>query len=878
MRYREFELTEDELFELKMSPTNLAKMAKNIDARVGMEFELIVPNTEVEDEEFDPVPDYDADERFPTGPGWTNEIMSFFRGGEVSNSTRSIQRATDELNENFYDWVGEQEEEFIASNEGQERAIEIATSNVSRDDFETDEEYETAVREYLTDNEDDIRDKLIDEFREDLDSKFEEWLDDNGIGTMSDFANEHSLEWPYWTQPDDYYGGSGLSINAVADDFSQAIGRPVNASTSYHGAYRQPGHYVVEPDSSLHGDEPGDGGLEFVSPPLTVAEMLEDIDRVAAWAGRAGAYTNDSTGLHMNVSVPEQKNLDFVKLAMFLGDNYILEQFGREGNTYCKSILKNIKTIARNEPERVTEMMRQFQSGLSDIASKVLHTGQTQKYSSINNRGDWIEFRGPGNDWLDEDLGLVKNTLLRAVVATDVATKPEEFKQEYYKKLYKTLAQGKEDDTIQYFAKYAAGELPQSALKAFVRQIQGKRKVDKLTHGAKDIMLVWRVTGSANSPYQSQGTEVIAPNEYGAYKQAIAKWSRNNGFYIGNYNIEQWAQEHGWRAQPLRAATTDDMNAMSEKFYRVYVQGRSDGVWIRAMSEFQAKQLAVQRFSDIFANAATNDIMAINDPNYEGPETPFNLRGRSGEPEPVGRQTLPQPPETVDIGSMPSRDQEFTGHWEVVSRNTDEVVSVISGIGNAVADAERHAARWQQQTGFDDPVYVRPLMRPRDNLSRNQGEVDQAQLDGEPISGSTLDRVRQRAEQIQGFRVSYTVTYAGEVRNNTVTIQARNADAAMDVMRTNLQRAGYTVDRIEAEPVAQSLEPPPEQVDISMPGRGTESLPPGNTRWLVLDQNDREVYSFIARSDQAEANQYAINWLRGNNMIGHGEFMVVPAR
>ena len=772
MRYREFELTEDELFELKMSPTNLAKMAKNIDARVGMEFELIVPNAQGEEEnEFESEPDYDADESFPTGPGWTNEIMSFFRGGEVSNSTRSIQRAIDELNENFLAWTDEQEEEFIASNEGQERAIEIATSNVSRDDFETDEEYETAVREYLTDNKDDIRDELLDEFRDDLDSKFEEWLEDNGIGMMSDFASEHDLEWPYWTQSDDYYTGGGVSVNDVADDFSQAIGRPVNASSSYHGATRQPGRYVVEPDSSLHG-EPGDGGLEFVSPPLTVDEMLSYIDKVAAWAGRVGAYTNSSTGLHMNVSVPGQQNLDFVKLAMFLGDNYILEQFGREGNTYCKSILKSIKIMARTEPERVTEMMRQFQNGLNDIASKVLHTGQTQKYSSINNRGDWVEFRGPGGDWLGDDLSAVKNTMLRAVVATDVATKPEEFKQEYYKKLYKTLSQGQDNDVIQYFAKFAAGELPQSALKAFVRQIQGKRGVDKLTQGAKDILLVWKVTGSASSPYQSQGTEVLGKTQLDAFVEAIKQWRLN----IGSYSIEEWAQEHGWRAQPLRAATSDDMNAMSDKFYRVYVEGSSQGVWVKAMSEFQAKRLAVQRHAGVFGNATDYDIIAAHDPNYDGPETPYSLRGRLGEPQPVWRQPLPEPPETVEIGSMPSRDQEFTGVWEIVSRNTDEVVSIMSGLGNAVADAERHAANWARDTGFDDPIYVRPRMR-----------------------------ARQQAQ-------------------------------------------------------------------------GTESLPPGNTRWRVLDQNDREVYSFVHRSNQGEANQYAANWLRQQGLLGSGEFMVVPAR
>jgi len=849
MRYREFELTEDELFELNMSPGNLARMSKNIDARVGMEFELIVPNADTDDEdEFESEPDYDADERFPTGQGWTRDIMDFFRGGEMGNSTREIQRAIDDLNENFYAWVYEDQEEWINSNLGQARVREIAYDNIDKDSYDTEEELIKAVQDYIDENEDSIRDQIIDEYNEDLDSKFEEWLDDQGINSMADFANEYNLEWPYWTEPD--YGGrrGSVSIDDVAGDFGRAIGRPVNVSSSYHGATRRPGHYVVEPDSSLHGDEPGDGGLEFVSPPLTVAEMLEDIDAVAQWAERSGAYTNSSTGLHMNVSVPNQSKLDFVKLAMFLGDNYILEQFGREGNTYCKSILKNIIQKGRNEPERVSEMMRQFQNGLSDIASKILHTGETQKYSSINNRGDWVEFRSPGGDWLGRDnLDDVKNTMLRAVVALDVATKPEAFKQEYYKKLYKTLSKGKEDDTIQYFAQYAAGELPQSALKAFVRQIQGKRGVEKLTKGAKDILLVWKVTGNVSSNYQSQGTEVVAQDEMGAFYEAMKKWQLN----IGSYSIEEWAQLHRWRARPVRAATTADMNELSDRFYRVYVEGSSQGVYVyvKAMSEFQAKQLAMRRHPDIFANAATDDINVVLDADYTGRETlPSTYRARLGEPEPVGREPpgqtqvqdfrvsytatydgevrnnavtvqarnadaavdvmrtnlqragytvdrieaepvavsrLPDPPETVDTGSMPSRDQEFTGNWEVVSSNTNEVVRTIRGIGNAVADAVRYAARWKQQTGFDDPVYVRPLMRARDAVPRQQGEVQ---------------------------------------------------------------------------------------------ARGTESLPPGNTRWQVLDSNDREVYSFVYRSNQGEANQYAANWLSRNGLLGSGEFMVVPTR
>jgi hypothetical protein len=869
MRYSEFNLTEDELFELKMSPSNLARMAKDIDARAGLEFEMYVPNVDADDEEFESEPDYDADESFPTGRGWTRDVIDFFTSGEMSNSTSFVQRRIDELNHNFYEYVGEQEYEYVNSDAGHERALEIAADNVSEDDFDTTEEYEAALREYLTDNADDISDQLADEFRGDLDSLFEEWLDDQGIGTMADFANEYGLEWPYWTEPESNRGGADM--NAVAQDFGDAIGRRVKTGGYHSGAYSQTDNYRIETDSSLSdADDYGDAGLEFVSPPLTIPEMISDIDKVAKWANRVGAYTNSSTGLHMNVSVPgySMQQLDYVKLAVFLGDNYILERFGREGNTYCRSALNKIKAEVKKDPARLESMLKAMQGELNSIASKIVHTGSTDKYTSINTQSNRVEFRGPGNDWLGEyaaDPGTITNTLLRTVVALDIAMKPEAFRQEYMKKLYKVLtptefagARGERQervvrdtqDVVSLFAKYAAGELPRAALKSFVKQLRLER----------------------------------------------------------------------------------------------------------------------------------------------------------GKKLPPGSE----PPET----QTPSRDQEFTGTWEVVSRNTDEVVHTISGIGNVVADAVIHARRWQEQTGFDDPVYVRPQMRPRSGggfaraphtsiyqlvnnrngqimlggetrtfadtaeqagfLMRSEGltaddvrivdmytntvydingrpvgagsiratagepvpagsvggeqstdanyEIidletrgpvfrfiantdEEAQrkymdwlnagdrfigqyyyrrIEGRGIPGSTAELQRQRAEQSQQplYLVTYSSTNDDQVINNTISIQAPNADAAMATVRNHLEDAGWRVGRIEAEPAAQTLEPPPEQVDITMPDRNqsTANPPAGFSRWRILDQNDREVYNFIHRSNQGEANVYAANWLRSQGLLGSGEFMVVPAQ
>lgn len=760
MRYREFELTEDELFELKMSPSNLARMAKDIDARAGLEFELVVPDFEGEPDydNVDPEPDYDMDERFPVGRGWRREVVDFFRGGDSPNSTVYIERQLTQLEENFYGWFDDVSENFINSDAGQERAREIAADNVSEDDYETTEQYEAALREYIDNNEDEIRDRLLDEYRDDMDSHWERYLEEENLTTMSEFGSAYNLDWPYWIYPEP--DSSGADINAVAESFSDAIGRPVTVSSSYHGATRRAGHYAVEPDSSIEGDD-GEGGLEFVSPPLPIPEMIEDIGKVAKWASRIGAYTNESTGLHMNVSVPELENLDYVKLAMFLGDNYILEQFGREGNTYCKSALNKIRSMAKANPDRVDEMLRQFQNGLNKLASKMIHTGSTEKYTSINRQSNRVEFRSPGGDWLTEyesDPGKVTNTLLRTVVALDVASDPEAFKNEYYKKLYKTLSQGSEDTSIEYFAKYAAGELPKQALKSFIRQIQTKREVQKQAPGSGK-QYWWRVS----RPGYSGSIEVVATTR----EEAIDKGTASDGY-------PSWRGQPDVKAEPLRP--------------------------------------------------------------YD--ETP--------------QQTS-------------SRDQEFSGDWEVVSRNTDEVVYTFGGVGNAIADAERVAERWARGTGFDDPIYVRPVMRPRQQQTQAGGEqstdANYEILDKSTqpwtvkfrfIANTAQEALRKLADWVRG---------TGEYGPNDTTWISR-----------------YGLRPIEGRPTAEPLPGSTEYLNRELAAQGTGSLPEGNVRWRVLDSNDREVHSFLHRANQREANAYALQWLRQNGMLGQGEFMVVPVQ
>lgn len=630
MRAHEFVSEDQMLDEVSMSPTSLKQMASKINAQAGMEFEMIIPGAAETDEDYEgeSEPDYDMDEGFPTGRGWRQEVIDFFRGGDMGSSTTTIQNALDSMGNDYADYQDTQFDQYLSNNSN--RLDELVREQMAQQDDESDDEFDARVQAEIDEGGSDYE-RAMDEFRDEFlqeEDYFDAFLRENDIGTMADFGNQYNVDWPYWTYREAPAGGT-VSIDQVAEDFKEAIGRPVNASARYHGGTREAGKYVVEPDSSLEPDDADDGGLEFVSPPLPLDEMLSDLEKVAKWASRVGAYTNDSTGLHMNVSVPnfDQDRLDYVKLAIFLGDEYVLDQFGRAGNTYCKSAMAQIKDTAKTNPDKVQTMLRQMQGNLSAMASKIVHTGQTSKYTSINTKTGYIEFRSPGGDWLGEyaaDPGKITNTLLRFVVALDIAMKPELYRQEYMKKLYKTLDQGTGDSTIQFFAKFAAGEMPKAELKSFIKQAQLTRQ-----------------------------------------------------------------------------------------------KGKEEKEQIDTLHK--------------------------------------ELTGAS-------REQLPP----VD----------FNGNYEVYK----------VGSGNAIY---------------------------RFRVSNTQ----------------------EAYEMLQRWRQS--------------------------MMQPGLDPREYNVRAVAQQPDT---------------AQGTSSLPPGNARWLILDQNDREVYSFVYRDNQAEANQYATNWLRQNRQGGEGSYTVVPAR
>ena len=477
------EFKEQDLFEINMGGKSLRKEAAKTGAIAGMEFEMIVPDTSSEDQELEP--DFDSDETASSA----SDIQNFFYDGDY-NSRRSTQELIDRIMDDYSDWQnenfdtrwdGDAEEfifQYIKDNMDDSEIIELL--DLEPDHDVTRQEYLLAADMIATEQMEpwyeDAKNDASDSFYED--DRFEDFLQDNNLEHMSDIYHRYDsmIHWPHYTGG----GGGGTSVEDVADSFSGAVGRPAQARSDYH-AYGQerpgPGKnfYVVEPDGSLDPDDPNDSGLEFVSPPLPIDDIMSDLKKVKAWADRTGCYTNDSTGLHINISVPNYSidQLDYVKLALLMGDEYVLNDFGRASNTYARSAMSKIQ--GKVTPENAKQILDKMKSGMDQLATKAIHSGLTDKYTSINTKDGHIEFRSPGGDWLDDNFDKIENTLMRFTVAMSAALNPEAYRQEYLKKLYKMLAPKGENDPLAIFAKYSAGELPKAALKSFVRQAQLER-------------------------------------------------------------------------------------------------------------------------------------------------------------------------------------------------------------------------------------------------------------------------------------------------------------------------------------------------------------------------------------------------------------------
>jgi hypothetical protein len=899
---REFALLEDEfLGEINMSPSNLRQEAARTGAIAGMEFEMIVPNTESDDGDLEP--DYDQDERCRS----IDDAVQFFHDGDY-NGRREVERLRQRMQNDFQEWLDDKLYQDWERG-GEEYLEDWVPNNVDESEWNPEglegEDRQEALEEYISKlHADPGSSDAFDEYRDENYGSYDEsdWLDAEDLDRMSGVENAYEISWPYWSSS----GGGEASIEDVAQEFENAIGRDTKASGSYHsGRVPRPSptsqHYVVEPDGSLDGDNPGDTGLEFVSPPLPIDEILSDLNKVKAWAGEYGCYTNDSTGLHINISVPgySRENLDFVKLALLLGDKYVLDSFGRAGNTYAKSALDMVRDRVRGNPDDAAQLLNKMKGNLDSLASKAIHSGITQKYTSINTKDGHIEFRSPGGDWLDENFDQIENTLLRFTVAMSAALNPEAYREEYLKKLYKLLTENNKDDadTIKYFSEYVAGKIPKAALRSFVKQAQLTRQVQRDKTGGKKMW--WRVgrpgygasaevvaaskeeaialgkkeypewdyskdmTATPVRPYEEPTTQT-QPGNWGIWIRALDRFANEPGSYSRNETpplkrfpsreaAEQWIEQQ-------RATRPNLRNDIEVREIEPAVQDTGSatsgnwGIWVPVLDRWATMNLDGESVTRRFADQARANAW-IQDYNARNPGSELELTAQEIEP-----------------------GADANVNYEIYNRETGEVVDTtqLRNDDEAQIRLDDYRAHGPHRLNTQDAIRTF-------GIRRGPG-VTNTQTDTNPLrpTGPGPWEVANRANNQVYFNPPSTYrrnaesearTWLSNNGHNPNEFEVRTRQTAGNADAASQSQYQYTSTPIPGVQDVE-LDIPLAPRTLTRPAQGQQQW---TGEWLILDPEGRELHRFGGIGNvQSDANRHAMNWLRARPGTMQAGVTVVP--
>ena len=913
----------EQLDEVKMSPSALKKFAASDAAKgiqAGFEAELIFYDTQREADEDDYEADYDADERAYS----IQDVIDFFSNDDYGYglSDRGQDRLRNELDERYYEWYDEQvqrdfeneaddlvREQWLEERPMVERIHDALTDGMGLTDQEADRiiavgekaprftkhadqvDYKEENPDYATyleaadiadsvldedveasvSNQDGYYDQALDNFRDNYQVDDSDFFTDVGWRWMSSIANDLNLDWPIMSGSS---SGSGtISWEEIASSLEKVLGKRVVVGSGYHQARRKPNEYVLEPDGSLSPDNDEDTGLELVSPPMPLDEAIDQLNKLINWVDDSGAaYTNSSTGLHMGVSVPYKGgDVDYLKLMMFLGDQYVLEKFGRAANSYTESALKkirqNVKSGSSTSRDKVASAMELMKNNLIELAQKYLQQGVgSSKYTSAHLKPGYIEFRSPGGDYLakaNEEIGALEDTMRRFAYAMYLAGRPDLERPEYYKKLYKLIAP-EGDDALNLFSKFAAGEIDQAQLKKDWAEKTLAKEVEPEKAG--QWVLYNRSTG-----------ERVGGQEYGNYKEtdaverAKAKLSPGSSMtdFLKAYKMVDMSVPQVWKI----------FNSETGEIYDLFKAAN--------------RGKAMDHLHDNF----------VNRPGYENLDLAIDLDSEPDDeiapPKKLSRRAelakqITQPGDYVIINKhslLPFYTFRATSQSAAVSLARDYLESRKLDIGNfsvqsavnakRAIDNARDSRQLQQtvQGGGQYEIVDRRTSQvvsqytaasaedagnKYNNWLRNQGmPVDTENYGYRPAQ---LDAgAEQRAQNIRDSapRADFEI-YDSSNNNNVVNIMRdATADRVREVIRSyETPSGGYAPGVLRVR-----------QIDTQPQQATTVS---GVPQWEVYEKDTGHVVHTFADHNAAEARRQGMSWLTGIGAEDPGLFDVRP--
>ncbi len=475
---RKFKLREqgpEPIFEINFNRKNVAKNALTKSIKCGFEAETVF--TEVQDSGGD-------DDDWLYEYNWY-DIEDFVADQEGRGSVDTINEAYREwIYEKAYDLEYDIMSDLVADRkEDEDELNDFVESMLDEDDIE-------AYKEEELDGMDDEQKEEFEDWdfiawgrqytEEQREDEYIEWLEEKirdtgeALETAVETAEEEydidtwaSNEYGSWSSCLGEHGiylynenGSGEGVHEVGNILSNWASDnsrfdDVEAG-EYHSNYGvNNSFWRVETDSSI--DTSGsETGAEIISPVYdTPKEMMEEMKQLFDWFQGENVETNRSCGLHVTMSwngepdAPMDDNgrrkgddINEVKLAVLLGDKYLLSTFGRENNSYAKDQISGLKKAAqelKTNPDSLKSIKK-----IENILSKGINRG---KFSSINFKDQkdtesgqqLIEFRIGGGEDYHTDFNTVAKAVIRYAETLGAAYDDNLYSKDYAKALFKLI-------------------------------------------------------------------------------------------------------------------------------------------------------------------------------------------------------------------------------------------------------------------------------------------------------------------------------------------------------------------------------------------------------------------------------------------------------
>jgi hypothetical protein len=455
----------DPIFEINFNSPTVAKDSLNANIRCGFEAETI----------WEGFSSGDDDDDFLYGENWSG-VQDLIYDQEGSRSVDQVQEAFREWlqeSDKFYDYESEVINELVDERKEDPDYLdnyvsyEVDMDDVTnykemilqgledQDDRQAQEEIEERsdweedawAREYVdAEHEDHFLEWLADDIRDNGEQWDEAW--DRALSNVDEddwCSEEYNGNWgSLLSEMDIYlYSNSQGSMEEVADqlrDWASNSSKSDNVEAGdYHSGQQVDNDYWrVEDDSSIEGDGMG---AEIISPVYdTPTEMLAEMKSLFShWSDR-NVDTNRSTGLHVTMSMAgNQEAPNKLKIALLLGDKYLLKQFNRDGNSYTKSQVKEIQQYMQNVGANYKD--EKNLSALEDMLKGGISAG---KFTSINFKdatnddgNGLIEFRIAGGDGYHMDFDTVAKTTIRYAAVMRAGHDKEAFRKDYIKALFR---------------------------------------------------------------------------------------------------------------------------------------------------------------------------------------------------------------------------------------------------------------------------------------------------------------------------------------------------------------------------------------------------------------------------------------------------------